>query len=332
MFLTLGITASIFGLITSLVIHQKKEQKKRDGKKLLCPLRANCDKVISSVHSTVAGIPLENFGIAYYAFTGISYGIFATFPYFFGPWYGMLLIAVTIGAMLFSLYLIALQSLIIRAWCSLCMLSVLANVLLTVTLFGFQWDVMVPAIEAARTLWLMVHNVGFIIGLGAATVTDVLFFRFLKDHQISEEEKGTMDTLSSMIWIGLAILIISGIMLYVPSAERLAMSAKFLLKLVVIGVILFNGILLNIYVAPRLRGLSFAGTRPETHFRRIAFILGGISIFSWYSAFILGALRSIPLTFERGVLLYAGGLLIVIAAALIAERRMVHAIRLEEGN
>jgi hypothetical protein len=154
-----------------------------------------------------------------------------------------------------------------------------------------------------RGAWAIVHALGFVLGLGGATITDVFFFRFLKDHRISEEEKGTLDALSRVVWVGLAVLLVSGLMLYLPEQARLAASPKFLLKVVVVAVVLLNGIALNLSVAPRLRLLSFERTPPARTFRRLAFALGGISIASWYTAFLLGSLRHLgPATFAHGLL------------------------------
>jgi hypothetical protein len=172
--------------------------------------------------------------------------------------------------------------------------------------------------------WVIVHNIGFILGLGGATITDVLFFRFLKDYRITQQEKGTMDTLSNIIWVGLLVLIVSGIMLYLPEQARLGESPKFLLKLVVVSVLLINGILLNLLVAPRMRSFSLAQTAPAKHFRRLAFALGGISIASWYTAFILGSLRHINLPLREGVAVYTSILIAVVIGSQIYERIVVH--------
>jgi hypothetical protein len=238
--------------------------------------------------------------------------------------YVLALVLLTIGGALFSIYLIALQSLVIRAWCMWCLGSSFAVLLLVLAVFGLPGEGMQAILAQTKLYWIILHNVGFILGLGGATITDVFFFRFLKDGVISEGEKQTMDTLSNVIWIGLAILIVSGLMLYLPEQARLGASSKFLLKVVVVGVITLNGVFLNIRVAPRMRQLSLARTVPARHFRRLAFALGAISITSWYTAFFLGSLRSINLALREGVAVYLGLVITAVIGAMVYEWIVSH--------
>jgi uncharacterized membrane protein len=315
MHIYLGLLASVVGLGISSYIHRKKQTKT----KLICPLRTQCDTVVNSQFATSFGIPNELLGMAYYILTGLFYAFILRYPMFFSPILHFALFFLTLGGMLFSIYLISLQAFSIRAWCVWCLGSAAANVLLVVSLFGFPSEGLFALLSAQRMWWVIAHNIGFILGLGGATITDLCFFRFLKDNTISKEEKGAMDLLSNIIWVGLAILIVSGIALYLPEQARLDVSSKFLLKVIVVSVVVVNGILLNMLVAPRLRELSLENTPSARHFRKIAFALGGISIFSWYTAFLLGSFRSISVSFLLGLCIYAGALLTVVIASQLYE-------------
>ena len=150
------------------------------------------------------------------------------------------------------------------------------------------------------------------------------FFKFMKDHQISEDEKDTLDTITRVIWFGLSIIMVSGLMLFLPEHARLGDSPKFLLKMVVVSIVTLNGVALNLLVAPRMRQLSFEGTKPARHFRRLAFALGGISIVSWYIAFILGSVRSLGVySFSHGIFGYGAIILAVLIGSQIFERMVV---------
>lgn len=312
-----AIIAICVGLCASAYIYRKKKTKT----KLICPLRANCDKVIHSTFSTTFGIPNELLGILYYTTLGALYALlFINPPAFTTAYIRYLIVLLTIAGVLFSVFLVMLQALVIRAWCSWCLLSAASNIVLGLCLFTVPSSAVIAIISAHKTIWLITHNIGFVLGVGAATVSDVLFFRFLKDFTITEEEKNTLKTLSGIVWVGLALLVISGLMLYLPAQARLLDSSKFLLKMIIVGVVVANGIALNVYVSPRLRRLSFDGGKPATRFRRIAFALGGISIVSWYGAFLLGSLRSIPVTVEKGLLVYCSLLFVTIIGSQIFER------------
>lgn len=309
MHLYLGTIGAIIGLVVSLYIYRQKRKKKA----LICPREGNCEKVVHSTHATTLGIPNELLGVTYYTIIGVIYAIVLVYPALLtAPVLWVLTMMTCFGA-LFSIYLIALQGLVIRAWCAWCLGSAFATGLLVVALFGHDMTDLFAVLHGQRLWWIIIHNIGFILGLGGATITDIFFFRFLKDGTISESEKGTMDTLSNVIWVGLAILVVSGLMLYLPEQSRLDVSPKFLLKVIVVSVLTINGVFLNLLVAPRMRSFSFLQTEPARHFRRIAFALGAISITSWYTAFLLGSLRTINLPLREGVGIYIA---IVIAAVV----------------
>lgn len=312
----LGILGAVIGLIASLYIYRKKQKKE----KMVCPRTASCDTVVHSTFATSFGIPNDVLGIAYYVVIGALYAVTFAIPSLMNPLLQWVIVIGTAGGVLFSVYLVAVQLLRLHTWCAWCMLSAFANVVLLVALFYLPRTEFFSLLASQKIMWVIVHNVGFIFGIGAATITDILFFRFLQDSKISEQEKGIMDILSSVIWVGLAILVVSGVMLYLPEQSRLLASSKFLLKIVVVSVITVNGVLLNIFVAPKMRMLSFADHPRAVHFRRAAFALGGVSIVSWYTAFLLGSLRSIPLTFTAGLIGYLVVLFGVIAGSQVFER------------
>ncbi len=176
-----------------------------------------------------------------------------------------------------------------------------------------------------RSVIVIAHMLAAAVGVGAATVTDVLFFRFLRDYKISEDEAGIARALSHVIWIALGALILSGFMLYLPEAARLSDSAKFISKVIAIGVLIANGILLNAYISPRLSKISFnlphVHKKGELHsLHRIAFASGGVSIVSWYFIFILGALRQFSLNLTEFLLIYAALLFLALAGSMLFER------------
>lgn len=316
MYIYLGLIGSLGGFIVSLYIYRQKRKKKT----LICPREGNCEKVVHSTHATVFGINNEVLGVVFYVAQAILWTIMLIAPQLVSGWYLLLMVLLTAGGVLFSVYLIALQALIIRAWCMWCLGSSAAVVLLAIAVFGIPSTPLFEVLAHTKLWWVIIHNIGFILGLGGATITDIFFFRFLKDGVISESEKQTMDTLSNVIWIGLGILIVSGVMLYLPEHARLAVSSKFLLKVIVVSVVTLNGIFLNILVAPRMRTLSLFQTPPARHFRRLAFALGGISVSSWYVAFFLGSFRQITLALREGIALYVCVLIAVVIGSQVYER------------
>lgn len=171
-----------------------------------------------------------------------------------------------------------------------------------------------------KVIIIILHSLSMAIGLGAATITDVLFFRFLKDGRISKKEHDVMTTLSKVIWFALALAFITGFALYIPKAQILNTSSKFLLKVVVVSVLTINGLILHKYISPKLISISFtrANSNPFLEkIRKISFALGGISITSWYTAFLLGSVSSLPFSAQELIVSYGILILAVVAVSQI---------------
>lgn len=311
------ILISVLGIIVSFYIFLKK----RRHQKLACPREHPCDLVLHSHFSKTFGIPNEFLGMLY--FLAILVLIFLPLFGFSPVWDLYLLFFLMVFGGLFSIYLIGLQAFVIRSWCAWCLGIAFINFALILSLSKIPTEVFSHLLASQKIWWVIVHNIGFILGVGSATIADVMFFRSIKDGQVSLEEKGTMDTLSNIIWIALGVLVLSGFALFLPEKVRLLASSKFLLKVVVVSVIIFNGFLLNMFVAPYMRRLSFEGTVPAKRFRRLAFALGGISFSSWYLAFFLGSLRKIHLSFSTAILGYVALIVFVIIGSQIMERHLV---------
>ncbi len=96
---------------------------KKADKPLVCPIRFDCNAVVSSDYSKFLGIPLEILGMYYYAVHALLY-LMLIFWYQFVPlWFIGLLVLSSIVSFLFSVYLILVQLLILKKGCSWCFVS-----------------------------------------------------------------------------------------------------------------------------------------------------------------------------------------------------------------
>jgi hypothetical protein len=160
-----------------------------------------------------------------------------------------------------------------------------------------------------KSIFIILHALAAAVGLGATTVTDALFFDFLKDFTISEKEQNVMKILSRVLWMALGMMVLTGIALFLSDPARYSISSKFLTKMIIVIVIILNGLLLNIFLHPRLLRMTFEEMHPDRFITRIAFASGAMSLISWYTVFILGSIRSIPVNVGIGIAIY--GVLIV---------------------
>ena len=108
-------------LIASYIRHHKKNIKEA----LVCPLRANCDKVIHSDYSKLLGISVESLGMFYYGLIALAYGLVIIFPNFYLPLVSYGLLIATVAAFAFSIYLTVVQAFILKNWCTWCIISAL---------------------------------------------------------------------------------------------------------------------------------------------------------------------------------------------------------------
>ena len=314
---TILIFAAFGGFLIAFYIRHKKNA----NEKLVCPLDADCGAVIHSDYSVFLGLPVEVLGMAYYGIVAVAYGVFLMFPGLMSSFAVFSALALSTAAFLFSMYLTSIQIFAIRQICSWCLISAgLSTAIFFTTLAGSEFGFL-SLLAEYKWIILTLHLFGFAIGLGAVTITDVLFFKFLRDFKISEFESDILHTLSQVIWFALAVLIISGFGLYLPQMDVLNQSGKFLAKMAVVAVIVVNGIFLNIAISPRLINISFSGKYEHKRgelgrLRRISYASGAISLTSWYYASALGMAKNPTLGFLGLIIVY---LFLVTSAVFISQ-------------
>ena len=119
----LGLT----GFFLASYIHRKKKSKK----KLICPMRSNCDTVIHSDYSAIIGIPVEVLGMIYYAFIAVIYSLVFILGLGSAPLV-MVLVGISFCSVLFSVYLVSLQAFVLHHFCIWCMSSACTSILIFV--------------------------------------------------------------------------------------------------------------------------------------------------------------------------------------------------------
>src|SRR3989344_5524521 len=97
-------------------VARRIHKHKKANKILVCPVGFDCHAVIHSNYSEFMHVPLEIFGMIYYAFLSIF------------------LVLITFGAFLFSIYLLGVQIFILKKGCSWCIVS--AVICLCIFLFS----------------------------------------------------------------------------------------------------------------------------------------------------------------------------------------------------
>jgi len=302
--------------------------KKTQQAPMVCPMHANCETVVHSQFSKFFGIPVEWLGIAYYGLILAAYLVLFWQPEARGAFMSYALLTLSTGAFLFSVYLTFIQIFNLREYCSWCLLSAALSTIIFLASFMGLWQAIVPWLGEHKTVFVVWHLIGVSLGVGGAMISDYLFFRFLQDWKISLEESEILGMLSQVIWLALAFLVISGLALYLPQMEELNQSGKFLAKMIMVGVIIVNGAILNLVISPKLIDM-FAGkgqgNRSKT--RKLAFALGAISMTSWLSVLVVAT--ALPRSFSGPKILitYAVFLLGAVVVSQFIERKVSGAMK-----
>lgn len=175
----------------------------------------------------------------------------------------------------------------------------------------------VDKLKAAREYTLTLHLLGMVLGLGGTTIIDFMIFHFMRNYKISAPEAVIMHLISQLIIIGLFFLIISGIAIFLTDVDGYLASDRFLMKMTTLIVVILNGGVLNLYVAPHMEKLSLqpSDLNKDKNFKKIAFAVGGISMISWYSAFFLAMIKDLSY-FNYSTLLIAYLLLLGITIGI----------------
>ena len=166
-----------------------------------------------------------------------------------------------------------------------------------------------PAIEV-RTVLVGLHLMGLCFGLGGATMLDFWLLRWMRWGYLPDNVVRTFEFVGKAVSAGLVMLWLSGcgfLALYALSDPAKLANPKIVAKLVIVGALSINGLVIHRlvlpYVALARAAPLFDGFRRR---RRLLFVLSGsVSGVSWYAAFALGLLREfngrVPATTLLGI-------------------------------
>ena len=118
---------SVIGLADAAYLLYKKLKKE----KLVCFFGEDCNKVSKSKYGYFFGIPNEIFGIGFYLFalSLFVFSLLGVITIFEISLTSLLLFAVILASIV-SLYLLWIQTAVLKAWCAWCILSSLVNFLI----------------------------------------------------------------------------------------------------------------------------------------------------------------------------------------------------------
>lgn len=130
------IALGLGGYVVARHIHR---HKRPNASPLVCPIGFDCHGVVHSSYSRFLGVPVEIFGMAYYALITLAYVVFAAWPAIMPAKAFDIMLLSPLVAFLFSLYLISVQIFVLRKGCFWCYISSVISMLIfgiTIAAYG----------------------------------------------------------------------------------------------------------------------------------------------------------------------------------------------------
>ncbi|MCC6290792.1 hypothetical protein IT398_01865 [Candidatus Nomurabacteria bacterium] len=171
-------------------------------------------------------------------------------------------------------------------------------------------------------MFTVTHIISAIAGIGGALVSDVFFTFYSHDKKFSNRELNVLNTLSTVVWVSLVVIIVSGIGIFLSDPVMYSASAKFLAKMSIVLILSINGYLLHHLVKPHLAHRRFLDSPKERRPRMVAFSCGAVSLVSWLSVLALALIKNTPFSYGEIMPLFILVLIFTITAALVVERRL----------
>ena len=179
-----------------------------------------------------------------------------------------------------------------------------------------------------KTPLIMLHLIGLALGVGAATLLDLVIIRFMVFGKISREHVRIVHTSAQVVAIGLTLLWASGLgflLFYYLYAPANLTNEKIYAKMVIVLVLTINGYVIHRHILPLIKQNVgrplFSGVSDKQ--RRVMLAAGAISATSWYVPLALGVLRELNFTSGVHILIfYVALLMVTIAMAQVAGQVM----------
>lgn len=178
-----------------------------------------------------------------------------------------------------------------------------------------------------KTIYTIFHLFGVALGAGGSFMSDVLFVFTTKDKTLDKSELSILKIGSAVTWAGLFLLIISGALLFSLDPQGYLNSDKFILKMIIVGIITINGLIFHLVHTPHLMKLKGKKLNRSSYFNKYSkgmYYSGAISIVSWVSTLILGSLRMIPVSLAVGLIIYLSIIIFAIIGSEIERRKYLH--------
>src|SRR5882724_1881112 len=168
-----------------------------------------------------------------------------------------------------------------------------------------------------KTFLTMGHLIGLTIGLGGATILDIIMLRLgIQGKAIAQSDVNIVALVSKLVTWALVALWVSGIGFEIQSwfvSPEIMANPKVYAKLAIVVILTVNGMVLHSRVLPIVYRRVGQPLFDGLHGRELNLMLscGTISMFSWYIPFFLGIAREMNFVVPASYILAAYGAIVL---------------------
>lgn len=175
--------------------------------------------------------------------------------------------------------------------------------------------------EIGYSIFLILHIISVVAGLGAVTITDYLHLTGIRHRNLEMRLIPIYPLLGKFIIYSLFFIVLTGTIL-VFNKPSLINSPLFQLKIFLFFIIIINGVVLHKKVAKALDRCIIDNTTKhctnEVFF--ISALCGSISIVTWYSILILSLTKTYGYSVLNFISFYIPAILIIFVIAFYNEK------------
>lgn len=296
---------------------------KNKGKSLVCILGHNCDPVIHSRFSKFFGLKNEMIGLLYYIVIALFY--ISTLIFNIPQNFVFYLLLIVVLAFIFSLYLLFTQLILLKKWCTTCLGSFIISFIILISSFlGFEAS-FGAYLFGIQDILQWIFMISIFVGIIVTSLHAKIFIRFLRDFEISRKESKRLAMFSHTALVAIAVTFLSGLSITLTDIYgNFTESSKFMVILIVLGILVAYEVIVNMVIAPKLVDIHF-NEHPNieghhhTMLRKTSFSFVAIGVVSWYVLLLLSTIHFYEYSTLALLVLYIVLLLISIAIAMYAE-------------
>ncbi len=170
--------------------------------------------------------------------------------------------------------------------------------------------------ELSRGIIRIFHFIGLSMGLGAATLLDLMIIRFFLGQEMTEQKFEMFAFLADLVNVGLKLLWVTGlsflVFYYVTDPVKLG-NEKVWAKIVIVGILSINGWFIHRTILPFMHGQIGKTMLQGVPFRKkfVFVTMGMISFVSWYGPVVIANLPQLNFQVPMVQILLAYGLVLL---------------------